>query len=70
MREIERAQFVEVKLQRAQSFFAKLDAQDVSAMRSDPQIAQHMAGLARTLMTLASAVGPEIVSLEDAEGDQ
>jgi hypothetical protein len=62
-----RAQTVEVKLQRAQTFFMSLTADDVEWLRHDPQVAQHMLMLARELETLASAVGVEAVTLEEAE---
>jgi hypothetical protein len=62
-----RAQSVEVKLQRAMSFFAKLDAGDVEWLRRDPQIAQHLTVFARELLVIASAVGPETVSIEEVE---
>jgi hypothetical protein len=62
-----RAQAVEGKLQRAQLFFAKLDADDIELLRRDPRIAQQMTVFARELLVIASAVGPETVSIEDVE---
>ena len=62
-----RAQTVEVKLMRAQTFFMSLTADDVEWLRRDPQVAQHMLVLARELETLASAVGAEAVTLEEAD---
>jgi hypothetical protein len=64
---IARAQTVEVKLQRAQTFFARLGAEDVECLRRNPQIAVHMKMLARELQTLASAVGAEVTGFEDEE---
>ena len=58
---------VEVKLQRATSFFESLDADDVEWLRRDPQVASHLRMLARELETLASAVGAEEMSLKEAE---
>jgi hypothetical protein len=65
-----RAQRVEVKLLRTQSFLENLTAEDVEWLRADPQIGVHMRVLARELETLASAVAPEMVSIEDAEREQ
>jgi uncharacterized protein YukE len=62
-----RAQEVETKLFRAQSFFSGLTADEVKWMRRDPQLSQHMRRLARELQTLASACGPEAVSLREAD---
>ncbi len=62
-----RAQRVEVKLQRAQSFFESLTAEHVECLRADPQIANHILMLARELQTLASAVGVQPTSIEEEE---
>jgi hypothetical protein len=62
-----RAQRVEVKLLRTQSLVENLTAEDVAFLRGDPQIATHMKMLARELQTLASAVGAQAVSIEEAE---
>ncbi len=62
-----RAQRVEVKLQRAQSFFESLTAEQVACLRGDPQIGSHLTMLARELLTLASAVGVQPTSIEEEE---
>jgi hypothetical protein len=45
---------------------AKLDADDIELLRRDPRTAQQMTVFARELLVIA-AVGPETVSIEEAE---
>ena len=62
-----RAARVEVTVLRVQHALEGVGPEEVACLRQDPQVATHMWALARTLGTLASAVGPETVSLEDAD---